>query len=407
MSEIYIDKLREFFPILKIKVNGHKLSYLDNAALTQVPKCVINSFDYYYSNINSNIHRGAYYLSEMATEKYEGVRVSLNKFFCGENYNNFIFVKGTTEGINLVANSFLRPILKHGDNILISHLEHHSNIVPWYILCKEKNAKLNVLPILCDGKIDYVRLNELLTCETKLLAITHVCNSIGTVNDLKYIINTAHSKNIPVLIDGAQSFSDCLVNLKDLNCDFFVSSSHKMYGPNGVGFLYAKRSFLDKMVPYQFGGDMIKSVSFSDVLWNDIPYKFEAGTPSISNVIAFGEAIRFLESLDLSKLFSYKKSLFDYAYSKLCKISYISFVGNPIDNSSILSFLIEGIHPHDFATVANYYGIAVRTGHHCSMPVMDFYNISASIRISLGFYNTVDEIDALINAIIEAKKIFS
>lgn len=406
MNKWYIEKIRDFFPILKTKVNGYNLVYLDNAAITQVPMCVIDSFKDYYSNVNSNIHRGAYYLSELATEKYENVRILLNDFFCGESHNNFIFVKGTTEGINLVANSFLRPILNENDDILISHLEHHSNIVPWYILCKEKKANLNVLPILPDGRVDYTKLNDFLTYKTKILAITHVSNSIGIVNDLKNIINIAHSKGVPVLIDGAQSFSDCLINLKSLNCDFFVSSSHKMYGPNGVGFLYAKKYFLDKMVPYQGGGDMIKSVSFSNILWNDIPYKFEAGTPSISNVIAFGETIKFLKSLNLVELFDYKKALFNYMYNRLCDVSYVKFVGSPVSNSGILSFLIDGIHPHDFSTIANHYGIAVRTGHHCSMPVMDFYNISASIRTSLGFYNTGDEIDILIKTIFEAKKIF-
>lgn len=406
MKKDFIVKFKDFFPILNVKVNGYRLSYLDNAAITQVPKCVIDSLSYYYSNINANIHRGAYYLSEIATAKYEDVRSSLNNFLNGESEKNFIFVRGTTEGINLVAHSFLRPILKSGDEVLISHMEHHSNIVPWYLVCKENNAKLNVLPILRDGTLDYSKLDDFLTYRTKIVAITHVANSLGTLNNIKYVIERAHLKGIPVLIDGAQSFSNCVVDLKELDCDFYVFSSHKMHGPNGVGCLYAKTIFLKKMEPYQSGGDMIKSVKFDNVLWNDIPYKFEAGTPAISNVIAFGETIKFLSGLDLNELFNYKSILFNYAYTRLNELSYIKFIGSPTNNSSILSFLIDNVHPHDFGTVANHFGVAVRTGHHCSMPVMDFYNISASIRISLSFYNTRDDIDMLINSILEARKIF-
>jgi cysteine desulfurase/selenocysteine lyase len=399
--------IRDFFPIFNVKINGNRLSYLDNAAITQVPKCVIDSFNYYYSNINANIHRGAYYLSERATEQYENVRMSLNKFFNGENSNNFIFVKGTTEALNLVAYSFLRPILNSDDEVLISHMEHHSNIVPWYILCKEKKAKLIVIPILQDGTLDYSKLDSLLKPNTKILSITHVSNSLGIINNLKMIIKKAHSKGIPVLIAGAQSFSSGIINLKELDCDFYAFSSHKMYGPNGLGFLYAKKKFLDQMEPYQSGGDMIKSVSFSNVLWNDLPYKFEAGTPPIASVIAFGETIKFLNELNLDSLFVYKKKLFDYAYDKLSVVPFIKFLGNPVNNSSIMSFLIDGVHPHDFATVANHYGVAVRTGHHCSMPVMNFFNVGASVRVSLSFYNDYFDIDTLMISILEAKKIFS
>jgi cysteine desulfurase/selenocysteine lyase len=407
MKVINFNDFRKKFPILSTKVNGNDLVYLDNAAMTQVPDCVISSFIEYYSKFNANIHRGAYYLSELATEKYECVREKLNIFFNGESEKNFIFVRSTTEGINLIAYSYLRSILRSGDEILISQMEHHSNIIPWYILCKEFNAKLKIIPILNDGTLDYSNIDALLTSKTRILAITHVSNSLGTINNIKDIISLAHLKGIPVLIDGAQSFSHCKIDLKYLDCDFYVFSSHKMHGPNGLGVLYAKRRFLDTMVPYQGGGDMIKSVSFSDVLWNDLPYKFEAGTPSIANVIAFGAVIDFFNTIDLDEFFSYKKKLFFSLCERLIDIPYVKILGTPANNSNIISFLLDGVHPHDFATVANHYGVAVRTGHHCCMPVMNFYNISSSIRVSLSFYNISSDIDILIKSIFEAKKIFS
>lgn len=407
MKNIDINKFKKKFPILDIKVNSYDLAYLDNAAITQVPECVINSLVEYYSKYNANVHRGAYYLSEISTEKYENVREKLNKFLNGEDYKNFIFVRSTTEAINLVSNSYLRPMLNSGDEILITQMEHHSNIIPWYILCKEFNATLKIIPMLTDGSIDYSKIESLLTSKTKILAVTHISNAIGTINDIKRIISLAHSFNVPVLIDGAQSFSHCKVDLKDLDCDFYVFSSHKMHGPNGVGFLYAKRFFLDSMIPYQSGGDMIKSVSFSDVIWNDIPYKFEAGTPSIANIIAFGTVLDFFDQCDLDSLFLYKKKLFNYLIDKLLNISYLKIIGTPKNNSSIISFLLDGIHPHDFSTIANHYGVAVRTGHHCCMPIMNFYNISSSIRVSLSFYNNLSDIDVLIKSIFEARKIFS
>ncbi|HIH2762975.1 MAG TPA: SufS family cysteine desulfurase [Candidatus Azoamicus sp.] len=407
MKIIDINEFKRNFPILDIKVNGNDLAYLDNAAITQVPECVITSLVEYYSKYNANVHRGAYYLSELSTEKYENVREKLNKFLNGEDCKNFIFVRSTTEAINLVSNSYLRSILQSGDEILITQMEHHSNIIPWYMLCKEFNVTLKVIPMLTDGSIDYSKIEFLLTSKTKILSVTHVSNAIGTINDIKRIISLAHSFNVPVLIDGAQSFSHCKVDLKDLDCDFYVFSSHKMHGPNGVGFLYAKSFLLDSMAPYQSGGDMIKSVSFSDVIWNDVPYKFEAGTPSIANIIAFGATLDFFDQYDLNSLFLYKKKLFNYLIDKLLNISYVKIIGTPENNSSIISFLLDGIHPHDFSTIANHYGVAVRTGHHCCMPIMNFYNISSSIRVSLSFYNTLSDIDVLIKSIFEARKIFS
>jgi cysteine desulfurase / selenocysteine lyase len=402
----YINEFRNNFPILSTKMNDYPLSYLDNASITQVPKIVVKSLKDFYFNINSNIHRSAYYISEISTEKYEQVRTLCNDFMNGDNEKNFIFTRGTTESINLVANSYLKNIIKENDNIIISHMEHHSNIVPWYILSKEKKFEIKVLPITHDGILSYNLLNSFITDRTKLISITNISNAIGTINNIKYIIDIAHKKNIPVLIDGAQSFSNNIINLKDLDCDFFSISSHKMYGPNGLGILYVKKKILENMVPYQSGGDMIKSVDFTNITWNDIPYKFEAGTPSIANTIAFGETINFLKNLDLKFLFEYKKKLFDYMCNRLSEINELEFIGLPSNNSSIVSFTLKNIHPHDFGTIANHFGVAVRTGHHCCMPLMDFYNISSSIRVSLSFYNTVFEIDMLIKSVIEAIKIF-
>lgn len=407
MNNDIIQKVRSRFPIFKNKINGKRLAYLDNAAITQVPDVVIESFNDFYSNMNSNVHRGAYYLSEIATERYEGVRSKISKFVGADSPSECVFVKGTTEGINLVAYSFLRPLLKSGDEILISHMEHHSNIVPWYMLSKELDVKLKVIPMLKTGDLDYSSIDSLLTSKTKLVSVAHISNSLGTINNLKFIINLAHLKGIPVLVDGAQSLSNTCVNVKDLDCDFFAFSSHKMYGPNGLGVLYVKKHILENMIPYQGGGEMIKHVSFSNIIWNDIPYKFEAGTPAIANVIALGAAIDFLNSVDLKILFDYKKNLFNYACNRLSDIPGVVFIGNPKNRAEILSFLVDNIHPHDLGTVANYYGVSVRTGHHCSMPVMDFYGVSSTIRLSLSFYNVKEDIDSLVASILEAKKIFS
>jgi len=407
MNNNIIRNVKSCFPIFKKKINGKRLSYLDNAAMTQVPNVVIKSLSNFYSNMNANIHRGAYYLSEVATESYESVRYKISKFIGADFPCECIFVKSTTEGINLVANSFLRPLLKAGDEILISQMEHHSNIVPWYLLSKEFNVKLKIIPILKTGDLDYSKIDTLLTSNTKLLAVTHISNSLGTINNLKYIIDLAHFKNIPVLVDGAQSLSNTHINVNTINCDFFVFSSHKVFGPNGLGILYAKKHFLNNMIPYQGGGDMIKYVSFSNISWNDIPYKFEAGTPPIANVISFGSSIDFLNNIDLKFLFDYKKNLFDYACERLSKIPGVVFVGNPNNRTEILSFLVDNIHSHDLGTVANHYGVSVRTGHHCSMPVMEFYGISSTVRLSLSFYNVKKDIDTLVEAILAAKKIFS
>ena len=400
------NNIKKFFPIFDKKINNNTLHYLDNAAITQVPNVVINTLSEFYTSMNANIHRSAYYISEIATEKYENTRQKIANFICAKESNECIFVKNTTEGINLVANSYVAPKLSPCDEILISHMEHHSNIVPWFLLSKKFNVKLRVIPILKSGDLDYNSFDNLLTSKTKILAITHISNSLGTINNIKYLINKAHQKNIPVLIDGAQSISNVNVNVNDLDCDFFTLSSHKMFGPNGLGVLYAKKQHLKNMIPYQGGGDMIKYLQFSNIIWNDIPYKFEAGTPPIANVIALGSTIDFLNNIDLNTLFLYKKELFKYTINELKNITGLEFIGYPKNRAEILSFIIKGIHPHDFATVANHYGVCVRTGHHCSMPVMDFFGLSSTIRLSLSVYNTEEDIEKLVLSIKKAKDIF-
>lgn len=399
-------EFRKNFPILNTKCGKYDLVYLDNAAITQVPSCVIESLVNYYSCINSNVHRGVYSISEVATKYYEDTRVLIKEYINAGSVQECIFVKGTTEGINLVANSYVKTILKKDDEILISGMEHHSNIVPWYLLCKSVGAKLVVIPLLKTGMLDLNNIDMLLTPRTKIVSIVHISNSIGTVNNIKAIIKLAHLHGIPVLVDGAQSLSNMSIDVRNLDCDFFTLSSHKMYGPSGVGVLYGKKVFLDAMVPFICGGDMIKHVSYTNVIWNDLPYKFEAGTPSIANIIAFGRTIKFLKSFDFNELVVYKRSLYKYVYNKLSSISYVRILGEPHYESGIISFIIDGIHSHDFGTIANYYGIAVRTGHHCSIPVMDFYDVSSTIRVSLSFYNLKEEVDKFIDVILMAKTIF-
>lgn len=406
MSIDFIFKLRKNFPIFNKVINKYNLSYLDNAAITQVPSSVIEIFSYYYNNINSNIHRGVYYLSDVATELYEGTRVKIKKYINANDIRECIFVRGTTEAINLVANSYLKHIINPNDEIIISQMEHHSNIVPWYLLSKLTEAKLKIIPILSSGDLDLDTFKNMISDKTKFVSISHISNSIGTINDIKKIIDISHSKNIPVLIDGAQALGNIKINVRELDCDFYTISSHKMYGPNGVGLLYGKKKFLELMSPYQGGGDMIKYVEFSNIIWNDLPYKFEAGTPSIANVIAFGACVDFLNSLDFNLLLIYKKNLFNYAINKIGSIPGVKFIGFPKNRIEILSFTIDNVHPHDFGTIADNFGIAVRTGHHCAIPLMNYYNVSSTIRISLSFYNLYEDIDRLFDAILYTKKLF-
>lgn len=384
------DYMKNDFPIL----NGG-LIYLDNASTTQKPYCVIEAISNYYRFSNSNVHRGVYSLSEKATEAYEGVRNRVANFLNAKSRKEIIFTKGSTEGINLVASSFGSRI-KKGDEILISEMEHHSNIVPWQILCEKTGAKLRVIPINIRGELDMEKFRRMLNKNTKLVAVVHVSNSLGTINPVKKIIAAAHEKNIPVLVDGAQSTQHIKIDVQDLDCDFFVFSGHKIYGPTGIGVLYGKEKILEKMPPYQSGGDMILKVTFKKTLYNFLPYKFEAGTPNIEGVIGLGAAIHYIEKIGWEKINGIETELLDYATLKLAEIRGLKIIGTAKMKGPVISFTIEGIHPHDIGTFLDNENIAVRTGQHCTEPVMDKFGIPATTRISFAVYNTKEEIDQLV-----------
>ncbi len=398
-----VTKIRKDFPILNQSVHGKPLVYLDNAATTHKPLLVINKIQEYYSTINSNVHRGVHSLSQKASIEFENAREKVLKFINANKLSEIIFTKGTTDSINLVANSFGRKYIKENDEIIISHMEHHSNIVPWQLLCEEKKAKLKVIPINDDGEIILEEFYKLITNKTKLISVVYISNSLGTINPVKEIIETAHSKNIPVLIDAAQAIAHVKINVKELDCDFLAFSGHKIYGPTGIGILYGKQKYLDEMPPYQGGGDMISSVKFEKTTYNTLPYKFEAGTPNIAGGIGLGTAIDYINSIGFNSIINYEEELYNYALRKILSIDGLTQIGRAKNKSSIISFVLDGIHPHDIGTILDFEGIAVRTGHHCTQPVMDRYNIPATARISLALYNTKEEIDYAVSAI---KKIF-
>lgn len=402
----YIAKVRANFPALQIKVNDYPLSYLDNAATTQKPQMVIDALDKYYSTINANVHRGVHFLSETATEAYENARSKVQKFINAKSPAECIFVRGTTEAINLVANSFGQKFIRANDEILITMMEHHSNIVPWKLLCDRTGAKLIVTPILESGELDLNKFAQLLNDKTKLVAVTHVSNSLGTINPIKEIVKLAHAKNIPVLVDGAQALAHLQVDVQDLDCDFYATSSHKCYGPMGIGVLYGKQHWLEQMPPYQGGGEMILQVTFDKITYNQLPFKFEAGTPSVADAIAWGSAIDYLGTLDRSMLRQHETDLYNYAMLKLQNVNGIKFFGAADKKISIISFTLNNIHPHDIGTIANQFGVAIRTGHHCNMPLMDFFGITGTARASIGMYNTKEDIDNLYTALLKVQTIF-
>ena len=389
------------FPIL----NGG-LIYLDNASTTQKPYCVIEAISNFYRFSNSNVHRGVYSLSEKATEAYEGVRDRVAKFLNAESRSEIIFTKGTTEGINLVASSFGSRI-KKGDEILVTEMEHHSNIVPWQILCEKTGAKLRVVPMNVRGELDMEKFRRMLNKNTRMVAVVHVSNSLGTINPVKKIVAAAHEKNIPVLVDAAQSVQHMKIDVQDLDCDFLVFSGHKIYGPTGIGVLYGKEKILEKMPPYQGGGDMILKVSFKKTIYNVLPYKFEAGTPNIEGVIGLGAAIHYIEKIGWEKIAAIDQELLEYATDQLNKIRGLKIIGNAKMKGPVISFVIEGIHPHDIGTFLDNEKICVRTGQHCTEPVMDKFKIPATTRVSFALYNTKDEIDALVVAIEKLIKVFN
>ncbi len=407
MPDFDVKKIREDFPILKRFINGKPLIYFDNAATTQKPQYVLDSVDNYYKNLNSNVHRGVHTLSEEATNEYESARESIRKYINAGKSSEIIFVRGTTEAINLVASSFGSEFFNAGDEIIISAIEHHSNIVPWQMLCERKNAKLKVIPVDDGGEILIDEYKKLLTEKTKLVSVVHISNALGTQNPVKEIIQIAHNAGVPVMIDGAQSIQHSKIDVRELDVDFFAFSGHKVYAHTGIGVLYGKESLLNKMPPYHGGGEMIKSVSFEKTIYNDLPYKFEAGTPNIEGPISLKSAFEYIENIGLSKIEQYEDELLEYATNRLSEIKNIRFIGTAKEKKSVVSFLCGDIHPYDTGTILNNLGIAVRTGHHCAEPIMKRFKIPGTVRASFSFYNTKEEIDLLIEGIIKANKMLS
>jgi cysteine desulfurase / selenocysteine lyase len=403
-----IKEIRKNFPILSQRINGQPLVYLDNAATSQKPTQVIEAIDHYYRQLNANVHRGIHFLSEKATQAYESVRDQVQQYIHARDRREIIFVRGTTDAINLVAQSYIRPILKPGDEILISHMEHHSNIVPWQLVCEQTGAVLRVAPITDSGELILEDYKNLLTEKTKLVAMVHVSNSLGTINPVEEIIKLAHAKKIPVLLDGAQAIAHIDIDVQKLDCDFYVFSGHKLFGPTGIGVLYGKSELLAGMQPYQGGGEMIEQVSFTKkTTYKDIPYKFEAGTPNIEGVVGLGAAIHYLNKLDRKAAHEHEQNLLIQATERALKIPGFKVIGTAKEKISILSFTIEGAHPHDISTILDYHGIAIRAGHHCTMPLMERLGLPATARASFAFYNTQEEVDIFINGLLEVRKIFS
>ena len=401
------ESLKSDFPTLKQKINGNELVYLDNAATTQKPEKVIKALESYYRSINSNIHRGVHTLSIRATDAYEKARSKVAAFINAEHREEIIFVRGATEAINLVANSYVRPILKEGDQIIISQMEHHANIVPWQIICEQKNAELKIIPMNVKGELLIEEIEGMISEKTRFISINHVSNSLGTVNRIEDVIKIAHSNNIRIMIDGAQAVQHLSVDLIKLNPDFYCFSGHKVYAPTGIGVLYGKKELLEKMPPYQGGGDMIKSVTFEKTIYNDIPNRFEAGTPNIAGTIGLGVSIDYLVSIGIENIAKHETELLDYATQEIRKIEGVQIIGNAIEKASVLSFVIEGIHPHDIGTILDKQGVAIRTGHHCTQPTMDFYGIPATARASFAIYNSRKDVDALINGVKKTIEVFT
>lgn len=402
-----VDKYRGDFPILHKPVYGKQLAFLDNAASTQKPQVVIDTIRNYYEAENANIHRGVYYLSELATRKYEESRKTVKDFINAASLKEVIFTSGTTDGINLVASAYGRKFIKAGDEIIISTMEHHSNIVPWQMLCEETGAKLRVIPINEDGEIIFAEYEALLNEKTKMVAVVYVSNSLGTVNPIKKMIDAAHSYNVPVLIDGAQAVAHTKVDVQALDCDFFAFSGHKIFGPTGVGVLYGKEQLLESMNPYRGGGDMIRSVSFEETTYNDLPHRFEAGTPNMAGVIGLASALKYVQDVGLEAIEAYEHQLLTYGLEALSTIKEIQFIGNAAHRAGAISFLIDGIHPHDIGTwVDREEGVAIRAGHHCTQPVMTRYNIPSTTRASIALYNKPEDFDALVRGLKSIIKAF-
>ncbi|HKY08178.1 MAG TPA: cysteine desulfurase [Candidatus Binatia bacterium] len=401
-----VARVREDFPILKRQIHGKPLVYFDNGATSQKPQAVIDSLARYYSGENANIHRGVHWLSERATADYESARAKVRAFINAPSDQEIIFVRGTTEAINLVAQSYGRSFLQAGDEIIVSAMEHHSNIVPWQLLCGQVGARLRVIPINHDGEIVMEEYQRLLNEQTKLVALTHVSNALGTIVPVKEMVALAHERKVPVLLDGAQAVPHLKVDVRDLNCDFYAFSGHKMFGPTGIGALYGRRELLEKMAPYQGGGDMISLVTFEKTHYNVLPYKFEAGTPNIAGVIGLGAAVDYLQALDWSQVMAHEHELLRYATEALAEFDPVKIIGTAKEKAGVLSFVLDHVHAHDVGTILDQEGVAVRAGHHCAMPVMQRFGVPATTRASFAFYNTLEEVDVLVKGVRRVLKVF-
>jgi len=406
LNEDTVTQIRKDFPILQQWVNGKPLVYLDNAATTQKPQCVIDRLVKYYQVENSNVHRGLHALSMRATESYEAARTTVQKFINARFYEEIVFVRGTTEAINLVAQSYGKANIKAGDEIIISAMEHHSNIVPWQILAQQTGAQLKVIAMNENGELLLDHYRQLLNAKTKIVALVHLSNALGTINPIAEMIQAAHAYNVPVLIDGAQAVSHLRVDVQALDCDFYAFSGHKCFGPTGIGVLYGKHELLEKMPPYQGGGEMIKKVTFAHTEYNVSPFKFEAGTPNIAGAIGFACAIDYLQNIGLDNIHEYEHALLEYAQGRLKEIKGLRMIGTASQKASILSFILEGIHAHDVGTILDQKGVAIRSGHHCAMPVMEFFKVPATARASIAFYNNSKDIDQLIHALESVYEVF-
>ncbi len=405
-ADLQVDALRGEFPILSTAINGRRLAYLDNAATTQKPAAVIEAVVRYYERENANIHRGVHYLSQVATDAYERARRTAAQFIHARSPREIIFVRGTTEAINLVAQSFARPRLKAGDEVLISAMEHHSNIVPWQLVCEQTGAKLKVLPMNERGELLVDRLPALLGPRTRVAAFVHVSNALGTVNPIRQLVRTCHDAGVPVLVDAAQSVPHLPVDVQELGADFLAFSGHKIYGPTGIGVLYGREELLESMPPYQGGGDMISAVTFERTIYNKVPHKFEAGTPHVAGAIGLGVALEFVLRLGLDRIEAHESRLMHYAEEQLRVLPEVRFIGRAAEKAGVLSFVVEGVHPHDLGTVLDQQGVAIRTGHHCAQPVMDFFGIPATARASFACYNTFEEVDRLVRGVHAALEVF-
>jgi cysteine desulfurase/selenocysteine lyase len=397
---------RNDFPVLRETVHGKPLVYLDNAATTQKPQSVIDAEVAFYSHANSNVHRGVHTLSQRATDQYEAARDKVRRFINADSTQEIVFVRGTTEAINLVAQSYARPRLTADDNIIVSAMEHHSNIVPWQMICAQSGAELRVVPINDAGELDLAMLAKLIGPRTKLVAITHLSNALGSITPVAHIIEMAHAQGIPVLLDGAQAISHLGVDVRALDCDFYAFSGHKIYGPTGIGVLYGKAALLEAMPPYQVGGDMIRSVTFGETLYSDLPYKFEAGTPNIVGAIALGVALDYVSDIGLEAISAHEQSLLDYATVLVTGIKGLKIIGSAQHKASILSFTLDGVHPHDIGTILDHNGVAIRAGHHCAMPLMQRFGITGTARASFALYNTRTDVIALVASLSKVEEMF-